>query len=257
MSADQLNSLADFFCIHSFPSTLTFLPATTATTATMSSQTMSAVRSLLSASATITREERLLNHAHTLLVSHILPHLDTYNIRELSLNFYRRLATATSEAKDEAGTQYLSGEMGLSHFFKSYLIDPLNRLFRLPPFEHLDIYWRFVGLGPGGKPDIELVVRGKVVAVIEIKAPYAITNEDIEGIEGDVSRRRMVVVQEGALGQPRVRRRVHMVVEKTKGTKAVEQAGGDRRRGVRMLMLSCLFTSIHPLSPRTYPSSTT
>ena len=70
----------------------------------------------------------------------------------------RHLENTSVWAEDAAHTQLVSGEMGVSHLLMAYLVLPLNILLRLMFLgTGWIVYWRFVGTGPGGKPDIELI----------------------------------------------------------------------------------------------------
>ena len=76
---------------------------------------------------------------------------DTDGLKEL-------LRTSSASAALAATHQVISGELGQSHFVMAYLIAPLNEHLRLSfGGTGLVVYWRFVGGGPGGHADIELV----------------------------------------------------------------------------------------------------
>jgi len=69
-----------------------------------------------------------------------------------------RYAISTREAQEAALAEMISGELGESHYIMVHLIHPLNlHLRRILLGTGLNVYWRFVGHGPAGKPDIELV----------------------------------------------------------------------------------------------------
>jgi hypothetical protein len=68
-----------------------------------------------------------------------------------------------AQATDQGAKQIkhsLSGEVGLSHLQKSILIDFINDMLLHAdlPVGHI-LFWRFVGVGKPGKPDVELVLK--------------------------------------------------------------------------------------------------
>ncbi len=122
----------------------------------------------------------------TLHAQYLQPLLQQYTSllsRTAKESLSARFKRTTEDAQVEAEKQKLSGEMGLSHYVKSYLIDPLNALLREEPLAGLRLYWRFLGTGTAGRPDIELVFEDNggehVLAVYEIKTSKAVSNTDV------------------------------------------------------------------------------
>ena len=108
-------------------------------------------------------------------------------------NLAKHLQDTSVWAEDAALTQLVSGEMGESHFLMAYLVLPLNNLLRLMfSATGLIVYWRFVGIGPGGKPDIELICHRRQegttekLAVCEIKTIDALTNRYMNQLLSDI-----------------------------------------------------------------------
>jgi len=86
----------------------------------------------------------------TLHAQYLQPLLQQYTSllsRTAKESLSARFKRTTEDAQVEAEKQKLSGEMGLSHYVKSYLIDPLNALLREEPLAGLRLYWRFLGTG--------------------------------------------------------------------------------------------------------------
>jgi len=129
-----------------------------------------------------------------------------------------RYAISTREAQEAALAEMISGELGESHYIMVHLIHPLNlHLRRILLGTGLNVYWRFVGHGPAGKPDIELVydpstprVRRCLIklAVCEIKSELALPNRLVADIISGVTNRQLkmagnVVVERGQEHVPR------------------------------------------------------
>ena len=111
--------------------------------------------------------------------------------------FAEHLDSTSTWAKDAARNQLVSGEMGESLFLMAYLILPLNNLLRLIfSGTRWVAYWRFVGIGSGGEPGIELVCTrpdGTCVklAVCEIKTIDAFTNRNMHQLLSDIRDERL------------------------------------------------------------------
>ena len=115
----------------------------------------------------------------------------THNASDVS-TLAEQLDSTSTWAEDAARNQIVSGEMGESHFLMAYLVLPLNNLLRLMfSGTRWVVYWRFVGIGSGGKPDIELVCArsdGTCVklAVCEIKTIDAFTFQNMSELLSDI-----------------------------------------------------------------------
>ncbi len=70
------------------------------------------------------------------------------------------------EASASAGP---SGEVGVSHYLKGALFDPLNQILRHLCPETETRIWEVIGIGHTGKTDWGFVINNKLVLVVEIK----------------------------------------------------------------------------------------
>jgi len=145
--------------------------------------------------------DHLLGDLHNLIKSHIehvgespSPGLITPAFAQLG-EISNRFRALSRDAASEASREYVSGEYGESHFLKAYLINPLNEVLRLI-FPNDRLYWRFVGTGPGGKPDIELILDPsnglpkleiRRLAVAEIKTIEAFSERHVSSLRTGVS----------------------------------------------------------------------
>lgn len=80
----------------------------------------------------------------------------------------------------------ISGEVGVQSFIATFLAESVNKFLSETAFASAGcrLYWRIVGLGKSGRPDLELVLswmddRGqvieKILAVIEVKTTYSMS----------------------------------------------------------------------------------
>ncbi len=137
---------------------------------------------------TLERLSTFISSSHTFPPGSLLP--DSSQLVEID----REFKTVTSRARREATREKMSAETGESHFLKAHLVNPLNLLLEVL-FPHLRVYWRFVGLGSGGKPDIELVIEteGALVksAVCEIKTVDAVSQTTVRRIPVDAGENKL------------------------------------------------------------------
>ena len=95
-----------------------------------------------------------------------------------------------------------SGEAGLADFILRHILSRLDSVLHGQPFAWLPptikMFWRLAGLGPGGRPDLELVIdyvpdvtsgiwRRVIGVVLELKLPSAVSGQEMESMVADVA----------------------------------------------------------------------